>query len=325
MQQSKPSDYFIFVEHDCIQLLNAETGQLEHRIPTPSHLAGMCVSADRKYLAVSFDNDERVTRVYELPSGKLVQTLKNPSYLRFTSTLSFSPYDSIGTLYVYSTLPRVVWDFNSGTLTDHSPLGSGDSCFSPDGKRYAYIVESGRLCVHNIEKNWLLEIPMQRMPEGYWALCFSPDGRFLVAGGPSSQSIRVYDVEQLHREPVFLPLPEKSISSLCFSPNGRYLFTGLEDARISMWDFQAQKLVHTFEQKHINGSVTHMRFCDDENLLFSFGGDHAVHVWNITEKKHEKSITNEYHGLGDRRNGEIPLFGFDYPIHTTLQTIFQKQ
>ena len=65
------------------------------------------------------------------------------------------------------------------------------------------------------------------------ALAFSPDARWLAAGGLAGQ-VRVWDVAQRCLEASFTP-HRSYVEGLCFSPDGRWLASGGADQFIDLW------------------------------------------------------------------------------------------
>jgi WD40 repeat protein len=95
-------------------------------------------------------------------------------------------------------------------------------------------------------RTWLIEKQFGPLDGWLWAVAFSPDSRWLLAGGGgrhddwfghkdgADTAIRLWDIasgEEIHR----FEGHKGAVMSLQFSPDGRYFLSGSSDATMRLW------------------------------------------------------------------------------------------
>jgi WD40 repeat protein len=136
----------------------------------------------------------------------------------------------------------VVFDVKSGELSESldcpkqdphdSCLGGQDVDFRGDGKRIVIGTTDDVLYVWDIERGSVKTV--KRTGGRWWAVRFSPDGRFIAAGGAGG-TVLIWDVDA-DKEYCDLTGHVGSVYAIEFSENGDLLATGGMDQTVRIWE-----------------------------------------------------------------------------------------
>ena len=118
-----------------------------------------------------------------------------------------------------------------------------------------------------------------RSPGAYENMAFSPDGRWLVAGGEGS-TVKIWEV-QTGRELKTLHGHTGDVCAVAFSSDGRWLATAGEVTTVRIWDAASWKPRHTLRGHR--GLVSSLAFIPKSQRLVSGSRDHTVKVWDLTQ------------------------------------------
>lgn len=139
--------------------------------------------------------------------------------------------------------------------------------FSPDNQ----LLASGSWVDGSRALLWDIESQQRRYAllengEQILSLAFRPDGRTLVGGG--DQSIYVWDVESGQQRTQPMVRHRNDVNTLAFSPNGHLLASGGQDGLVILWNMETfQQFGHPLRAATLDGSVRHIRFATDEQLI----------------------------------------------------------
>jgi len=118
---------------------------------------------------------------------------------------------------------------------------------------------------------------------GVSSLCFSPDSRFLAAGGFQFTSYTgpiLYSLETKQRAGSFC---WDMTRSLQYSPDGNFLATGDDFGTLSVWDIGRREKV--FSQKAHGRPIGTVQYSPDGRSVASCSWDGGVKLWDIAAGK----------------------------------------
>jgi len=111
------------------------------------------------------------------------------------------------------------------------------------------------------------------------ALAFSPDARFLAAGGAHGTGW-IWDLPKRTRPRVLRPGHTDAITSIAFSPNGRRLVTGSRDTDARVWNATTGKQIGRALRRH-GGTVSDAQFSPDGRLIVT-AGPVTAGLWHVS-------------------------------------------
>lgn len=206
------------------------------------------------------------------------------------------------------------WDRDTNRLSDayiqDTDCNMACLAFSPDGSllargsQYNANDDAVRLwdpVTHKEKKR--IALPVRYKGKSPWihSLSFSPDGKYLLAGGGDG-TLFMWNLENSLSSapsPIIIKDHNASINTLAFSPDSKLLATGSADKTINIWDVERLKeganpiLVATLLGH--SGPVTSAVFLPDGKTLISGGEDGTLRYW---DRDHFRPPLRAYKGEG---------------------------
>jgi WD40 repeat protein len=195
---------------------------------------------------------------------------------------------------------RVAWANGNGKVivTDTSGIGAKRIlpatsevhalAFNPAGDRLSVLSRDPFMRVWDVtaEPKELWKARVQRGRRG--ALCFSPDGKLLVAG--TTAQLLVFDAHDGKnndepRKPLYdldRSIDNGAIHQAAFTPDGRMLVVGTGGlyGRIEVWEVATRTLARTFTTGY--GGIDRLCIFPDGSRAASAGAEEAITVWDLS-------------------------------------------
>ena len=124
------------------------------------------------------------------------------------------------------------------------------------------------------------------------AVDFSPDGRWLAAGGgvPTREGeVLLYDVNTGALQKKLDRVHSDAVLGLAFSPDGKFLATAAADRFLKVLDPTSGKVAKSFEGH--TGHVQSVAWKGNGRTLATGGADNVIKVWDFTSGAQSKSIS----------------------------------
>jgi RNA polymerase sigma factor (sigma-70 family) len=279
-----------------IRYWDASTGNLLREIDTGFiYNRGFALSPDGKLVAIDGSLPDAGTgaiagavSIWEMASGKKVQTIKPIGKSIDRSTMAFSPDGKLLVSLGNGGILRLEDVATGRELLQHqfAPDGDGALAVSADGSLLA--IGSGA----NSKKLYLWKWQVGDEPRELKttarvgnSLAFSPDGKVLAESGDSvSGVIRLWDTAT-GRLVDILKLSDADRQRLrfaAFSPDGKLLIAGTQsntDGAVHIWETATWKHL-----EHLDGRISRLAVSPDSRLLAGLD-DGVVRVWDLATRK----------------------------------------
>ena len=186
-----------------------------------------------------------------------------------------------------------VWDISTGRKThEMTLLFIATVAISPDGRRAVAASSEGPLHLLDTD-TWRLMAGFGGRKQSRGVLAFSPDGRYLVAGG--EKAARLYRLPQLPDAPKQSPaevrrfLHDSYVYCAKFSPEGKRVLSGGFDLTLRLWDIATGQELRKFQGDKAWHEVKAIAWSPDGRfVLVGAGGSHRsgrLSLWDVAQWK----------------------------------------
>ena len=257
----------------------------------------LAISSDGEML-VSASGKDDIIKIWELPGGKLLNTLSEESpALGYLSVI----FSEDGKLIVSGSRDGLVrlWSLPEGELLKSLKEHRGyvySVCISPDGK----ILASGALD-HTIKLWQLPEEALLKTLSGHLhevkSVAFSPDGK-LLASCSINREIKIWQISDGSLLKTLVSPSDSFLGyfkSLIFSPDGNLLISSLADGTVIMWQMPEGKLFKVLSGHY--DAVTSLAFSSDGKLLASASKDKTIKLWRLPDGRLLNTLTGHSYGV----------------------------
>ena len=237
----------------------------------------LSISPDGRTLATGgvIKKGVKGTKLWELPSGKLLQTLpQNPCDIQ---GVDFSPDGrTLATCNVNGGLVQL-WSMPSGQLLRTVPIKSSARVkYSPDGKILAVTTtDGGGYYIYLLSSRAKLLRKLTGHSNRVWGVDFSPDGK-LLASSSNDRTIKLWSMPD-GKLLKTLTDHRDQVSSVAFSGDGKILASGSDDNTVLLWSMPSGRLLKTLRGHH--NQVYTVGFDPDGGTLASADRDGKIKLW----------------------------------------------
>jgi WD40 repeat protein len=306
-----------------LQMLNSSTPTcLHHQLYDECYnlsIKAIAFSPDGKKLAIFADSQD--TSIWDVASGTMLQTMKEPNVDRYYRPVVFSP-DSSKLAMCNSWGEITIYDVNSGERLQWMTEAALLLAFTPDGSKLVTCDWSGNISTWDVARGTKLQtLKTESGRRIVYAL--SCDGSKLATCNYDDRTTRIWDVasgtmlhEIKHNHPVVF---------VAFNLDGSKLATNCAaESEITIWDVNSgEKLQISNLDKDTNDRI--LALSPDGNKLVGFAyegmndrleGEDTIKIWDATSGTKLQEL--KYHTqLGDGGSDRVVAFS---PDSTKLAT-----
>jgi WD40 repeat protein/beta-lactamase regulating signal transducer with metallopeptidase domain len=269
--------------------------------------AAMVFSADGKRLAIG-SGDPTTIRVWDIQSGRLLETLQGPSIGIYIGGFALTP-EGVRLATPGITEKKVfLWDMRTGKPVqqfDTDPFEPERVAMSRDGQLLAAVpATAARIQVWNLKTGE--EVAQNGIGHEDWVadLAFSPDGKRVVTASADG-TVRTWDAERGLQE--LLLRHDNTVRGVAVSPDGKWIASNSTDNAVRLWDAATGHEVRRLPGHGRLGGQRPIAFSRDGRRLATWGdGDLKLHVWDVAAGKtiHEWEVPP-----ADVREAQMAVFG----------------
>lgn len=234
----------------------------------------LAASADGRWLAAA--GSDRAIRVWELPSGRLAQTLEG--HTNAVTAVTFIPGE--GALLSASedgTVRRWTLDAGASEVLVSRPADAANAvAVTRDGRLAAIGFERGAVVLLELPTGTTRVLGPQQHP--VYAVAFSPDGAQLASGNWLGETLR-WDVVTGARLEA-MQAHAGAVLAVAFSPDGTSLATAGRDTTVRVVSGKAHRTDHVRVLSGHQQKVYALSWSSDGALLASVGGDGTSRLWS---------------------------------------------
>jgi WD40 repeat protein/DNA-binding SARP family transcriptional activator len=253
----------------------------------PGHVGqftDVALSPDGAFIAVP--GDDGAVTVWDMDSGQEWRSLSGHSGEVLGA--AYSPGEEL--LATYSTNEQIIWEAGSGTKLLELPAPASETnmgVFSPEGTQFATVVDFQVLEIIDIRSG--RETFSGEHDYDVISFTFSPDGRYIAAGGRST-TVQVWDLEsgQIHQA-LAVGAISPQVEAMAYSPDGTRL--AVADVMFDVDTGQEQ-----FRLRGHTRGILHVAFNAGGTRLITASYDGTTKVWDITPA-HELFARSAHGGM----------------------------
>jgi WD40 repeat protein len=285
-----------------------------NRIPRGDGITGYSISPPDKMLATGGDNT--AIRLWDVTTRKLLRTLTGVA-----NPIRAVAFSHNGHLFGIAGSNNVIklWNFDTGQfLRSLTIVSTGDD--ETTASNTAQVIDFTTNTANRLElkDNLSADDPLRRvLGPSTWNIAFSPDDKFLVAGG-DDQVVRVWDVTTGKRIHALLGHTD-IISSVAFSADGEIVASASLDKTIRLWSATTGKLLHILTDKVTQSEISNaaknswhglikllqgptggimcIAFSPDSKTLVSGDMNHMIRLWDVRTGQQLQELAGSSEGV----------------------------
>ncbi|MEI6595106.1 MAG: WD40 repeat domain-containing protein [Bacteroidota bacterium] len=131
-------------------------------------------------------------------------------------------------------------------------------------------------------ENFELTHTLEAHTNSVFALCFSPDGKYLISGGRDAM-LNVWDIKNNYQLILEIPAHILQIKCIAYNPSGNLFATSSMDKTIKIWDadnFELIKVIDKARNESHTNCINKILWLNDDEFL-SCSDDRQVMLWDV--------------------------------------------